>query len=153
MDERVSWRALSSGLAAGLLLLLGACSAQAEKPEPRPASDADRGQYLVERVGICADCHTPHLPTGAPDPARNLQGAPLGFAPAQPVPGWVSQAPPIAGMPAGWSEEQLRAFLETGQKPGGAMAAPPMPAYRFSPEDARAVSAYLKSLPAPEPAR
>jgi mono/diheme cytochrome c family protein len=130
-----------------LAIVAGACSVQAEKAPAQAASPLERGKYLTESVGTCYDCHSPRLPTGEPDKARWLQGAPLGFAPVQPVPGWVGAAPAIAGMPAGWSEEQLVTFLETGQKPGGALAGPPMPVFRFNHEDAEAVAAYLRTLP------
>lgn len=104
-----------------------------------------QGDYLVNGVAGCNDCHTPMGPTG-PIKGRELTGAQLGFAPTQPVPGWAPIAPPLAGLPAGYTEAQLATFMQTGVKPDGKMAGPPMPAFRLKPEDARAVAAYLKSL-------
>ena len=42
------------------------------------AADAQitRGQYLVERVGMCADCHTPHTEKGELDRNAWLRGHP-----------------------------------------------------------------------------
>ena len=34
----------------------------------------DRGHYLVNTVAACGRCHTPRLPGGIPDPARELAG-------------------------------------------------------------------------------
>jgi hypothetical protein len=37
-------------------------------------------------------------------------------------------------------------FLETGKRPDGSMPRPPMPPYRFSHEDAPAITAYLLAM-------
>jgi hypothetical protein len=57
---------------------------------------------------------------------------------------WANTAPEIAGLP-GWKDEQIVTFLMTG-KLDGKEPNPPMPGYRFSAVDARAVVAYLRSL-------
>jgi mono/diheme cytochrome c family protein len=132
---------------AGALALSVSCAATKEEVAEARPTPREHGQYLVDNVAGCADCHTPHLATGEPDKGRWLQGAPLGFAPTMPVPAWVPVAPPIAGLPAGYTEAQFVAFLETGITPAGKMASPPMPPYRFSHEDALAVAAYIKGLP------
>lgn len=115
----------------------------------RPASpDRDallaRGQYLVDQVGMCADCHSPRNEKGEFDRARWLLGAPLAFQPTVPMP-WSPAAPPIAGLPS-MTESQAVAFLQTGKRPDGSTPRPPMPEYRFNAADATAVAAYLKSL-------
>ncbi len=104
----------------------------------------ERGKYLVENVGLCADCHTPRLPTGEFDRTRWLLGAALPFQPTVPMP-WSPAAPPIAGLPS-MTEAQAVSFLQTATRPDGTMPRPPMPPFRFSPEDADAVVGYLKSL-------
>jgi mono/diheme cytochrome c family protein len=73
-------------------------------------------------------------------------GAPIDFAPLHPLPVWADRSPSLAGLPSGYSEAQLATFLETGRKPNGGFARPPMPAFRMSPADAHAVAAYLRSL-------
>lgn len=103
-----------------------------------------RGKYLVERVSMCGDCHTPRAAHGRPDRARFLDGATLGFISAHAA-GLVRCAPPIAGLRF-WTAEQSVKFLETGITPGGAYAKPPMPAYRLAHDDAVAVVKYLRSL-------
>lgn len=126
-------------------LVLVACSAAAT------ASAADRealqrGEYLVERVGMCSDCHSPRDQTGQFIRTDWLRGAPVGIVPLQPIPGWAEIAPPLAGLPANYTEASLAAFLETGQRADGSQARPPMPPYRFSRADAQAVAEYLKSI-------
>ncbi len=104
------------------------------------------GRYLVNKVGMCGDCHTPRNASGRPLAARELQGALIAFRPVHPMPGWAARAPAIAGLPKGWSPAQMIHFLETGLNPAGERARPPMPAFRFRPRDARAVTVYLESL-------
>jgi mono/diheme cytochrome c family protein len=104
-----------------------------------------RGSYLVERVGICADCHSPRNERGEFVKARWLEGSPLFFKPTIPIPVWADTAIPIAGLP-GWSDADAIKFFTTGIAPGGKPARPPMPAFRLTEKDAAAVVAYLKSL-------
>src|SRR5690349_23211943 len=70
-------------------------------------------KYLVTRVAGCTDCHSPHNERGQEIAGRELQGTPLDFQPTHPVPGWVSVAPPIAGL-EGWTGSQAVRFLTTG---------------------------------------
>ena len=104
----------------------------------------ERGRYLVDHVGLCADCHTPRGEKGELLSALWLQGAPIGFAPKFPMP-WAEAAPPIAGLPS-MNDEQALVVLTTGVRPDGSNPRPPMPPYRFSESDARAVIAYLRTL-------
>lgn len=92
---------------------------------------------------MCGDCHTPRDDKGMPLPGKELAGAPLGFKPLAPMP-WATTAPEIAGLP-GWKDAQIVTFLTTGKLDGRAPN-PPMPEYRLSASDARAVVAYLRTL-------
>jgi mono/diheme cytochrome c family protein len=103
------------------------------------------GKYIVQGVGMCADCHTPRGSDGQPIKGQELHGASL-QAMAHPPPGWTSKTPKIAGLPAGYTEAELTTFLETGRTRAGTSASPPMPPYRMNVTDARAVAAYLHSL-------
>jgi mono/diheme cytochrome c family protein len=104
------------------------------------------GKYIVERVGMCADCHTPRDSQGKPLPGQSLHGAPIEFTPQHTIPGWTSASPKIAGLPEGYTEAQLATFLETGHTRTGGLASPPMPPYRLDTHDAQSVAAYLKTL-------
>ena len=100
-------------LLGGLLCLTATCAAQAQ---------VLRGQYIVERVGMCGDCHTPRDEKGVPIAARKLQGAPLGMRPIHPMP-FADHAPAIAGLPPNWTTQQTAEFLQTGKRPDGILAA------------------------------
>lgn len=113
---------------------------------PPPDALVTRGRYLVEKVGMCADCHSPRNEKGGFIHERWLSGSPLGFAPTVPMP-WIPFAPPIAGLPT-MTDAQAISFLQDGKRPNGSTPLPPMPEFRFNAEDARAVTAYLKSLKA-----
>lgn len=131
------------GLAgAALLAGIAACTLAAVEREPDP----ERGRYLVERVAMCADCHSPRDEQGRFVTARWLQGAPLPFSPTVPMP-WAPVAKPIAGLP-GLGDAEALALLTTGALPDGRRPLPPMPEYRLSAADARDVIAYLRR-PAP----
>ncbi|MEZ5959249.1 MAG: hypothetical protein R3C30_02325 [Hyphomonadaceae bacterium] len=124
------------------LAMLGACSQQ----EPRALEGealVARGDYLVNSVVLCGDCHTPRGPTGESLAAQALQGADIGVGP----PGFANYAPALAGGPVNYTEEQFIAFLQTGVRPDGSHPRPPMPPYRLNEEDARAVAAYIATVP------
>ena len=120
--------------------------AAAASAEPaKPAADKHaRGKYLVERVGMCQDCHTPRTEEGAFDKEKWMLGSALAFKPIAPMP-WMAVAPPIAGLPT-LTHEQAVHFLMTGERPGKPHVTPPMPEYRFDQADAEAIAAYLRSL-------
>jgi mono/diheme cytochrome c family protein len=135
--------------AVALAALLGACVQQTSSSKPGAAQLVERGRYLVTSIGGCNDCHTPQTPHG-PDMAHSLQGAPLGFELVPALQGqvpWAAIAPPLAGGPAAYTDEQLAHFLQTGEKPDGSRARPPMPQFRMNEEDSRAVVAYIKTVP------
>jgi mono/diheme cytochrome c family protein len=111
------------------------------------AGDPERGRYLVERVAMCQDCHSPRDDKGQFVPGAWLMGSPLPFQPTVPMP-WQGAAPRLAGLPT-LSDVQAVHFLTTGELPGGRRPLPPMPEYRFSPADARDVVAWLRSPVAP----
>jgi len=129
----------------GVLLLTASVAAAQSKPAGNQARLIAHGKYLVTRVAICGDCHSPHNQQGQEIPGRELQGTVLDFQPMHPVPGWFAASPPIAGL-EGWTQAEAVKFLMTGVDRSSKHAGPPMPQYRFSRHDAEAVAAYLKSM-------
>lgn len=109
----------------------------------------DRGKYLVT-IMDCAGCHTPWTPQGMPDFAKALHGANYGFE----MPGLGVFVPPNltfdkTGL-GDWTDEQVIAAVTKGERPDGRILAPIMPYHSYSaltPEDAKALVAYLRSLP------
>jgi Cytochrome c len=131
----------------GAFLLTASMAAALGRPTANQAKLIEHGKYVVTRVAMCGDCHSPHNEKGEEIPGRELQGSAVFFKPLQPVPGWVNVAPPIAGL-EGWTRNQAIHYLVTGLDRSNKTAAPPMPTFRLSRHDAEAVVAYLKSLPA-----
>ena len=126
-----------------VLLLASLGAAGAETP-------AERGQYLVTLAG-CSDCHTPGGMLGTPDPKRLLGGSDVGFGdPASGV--WVGQnltPDPETGL-GKWTTDEIVAALAKGRRPDGRELSQMMPwpaLSHLTPEDARAIAAYLQSLP------
>ena len=114
--------------------------------EPQADKDAEwnRGAYLVRGLGHCDACHASRNSFGAVSHQLDLGG---GLIPMQ---NWY--APPIAG----WNAAQVAALLTSGASPH-AMAMGPMAEVVFrstqhlSPEDAKAIAAYVHSSPPPAP--
>jgi mono/diheme cytochrome c family protein len=110
----------------------------------------ERGKYLVT-LGGCNDCHTPGSFTGHPDMKRTLAGSEVGFA----IPGLGvfparNLTPDKETGLGNWTTEQIIAAFTTGKRPDGRLLAPVMPYMAFSkltPEDVKAIVAYLQSLP------
>ena len=121
-------------------------SAQANRDKSKNGGNSvARGKYIVEGVSVCSQCHTPRTSAGRLDRSKWLQGAPVGWKPADPSTDWPLQAPRIAGTPPG-SDAEMITLLTTGLWRNGKPLRPPMPQFRMSPEDAQAVVAYLRSL-------
>jgi mono/diheme cytochrome c family protein len=119
--------------------------------KPRPKADAaliKRGEYLVNEVGKCGECHTPRTPRGGLDMSKHLQGAEIWFTPKVKPKEWEGEAPDItaAGVTGKWGEAKMIKFLTTGKNDEGEAPDAPMPAYKLSKDDATAVTAYLMSL-------
>lgn len=125
-------------LAPAALLLCGASNVTYR-------ADVAHGRYLVKRVMLCADCHTPKI-HGRPDLKRRLQGATLPFVTR---PRDAKFAPSIAGLPVGWSKAQFVHFMETGVTPSGAHAPHAMSPFRLDVRDANSAAEYLISLGKP----
>lgn len=115
--------------------------------KPTASGDVARGKYLVEEVAKCAECHTPRDAQGRLDPQRWLQGAPIWIMPVHPTDHWADRAPALAGFP-GYSDADAVNILEKGVGPRGEVIRPPMHIYHLSHEDARAIVAYLRTVPA-----
>jgi len=114
----------------------------------RAETPVERGKYLVENAALCGECHTPKL-NGNPDASKSLKGSTLVFQPIGEIPSWHKTAPDISSTSRlfeRWGDDGFKKFLETGHNPRGGSADPPMPQYRFTPEDAAAIVQYLKTV-------
>jgi mono/diheme cytochrome c family protein len=122
-------------------------------PSPASADDAQvaRGRYLVTLAG-CSDCHTPGALLGSPEMERYLGGSDVGFA----IPGagiFIGQnlTPDTTTGIGTWSSDQIVTAIRTGKTPDGKDLSPVMPwpaLSHLTDEDAQAIAAFLKSVPA-----
>jgi Cytochrome c len=130
------------------IALLGLVAAgHARDDKTGPAIDVARGKYLVEEVAKCPECHTPRDASGNLDTHAWLQGAPIWIRPVRPIPNWADQVPALVGLPS-FTDVEMERVLEKGIGPQGESLRPPMHIYHMTPQDAKAIIAYLKSLPA-----
>lgn len=137
---------ITGAIAVSTLVITLALNAARSGPQSPEAARLERGRYLVYRSGMCIDCHSPRDEKGGFIESKHLTGAPLGFGPTVPMP-WMPAAPGIAGLPAGFTQEDTVHFLMTGERPNGRPPPlPPMPSYRFDRADAEAIAAYLASV-------
>lgn len=118
-----------------------------------------RGAYLVNGPLACGNCHTPRGEDGNLDMARELAGGfEINELPAFQV--FVPNiTPDVETGIGGWSDEEIIRAIREGVTPDGGLVGPPMPIFSYnlmSDDDAAAVVAYLRSIPAvssevPEP--
>ncbi len=106
----------------------------------------ERGRYLVHEAALCVQCHSPRDRRGELDTSRLLTGGAIPFkSPWTGARRWAFQAPNLRNA-LGYTEEEWVRFLGTGVRRSGDTPRPPMPPYRLSEQDARAIYEYLKSL-------
>jgi len=139
---------LLAPLMAGMAISTNSISAWNGSQRTPPAGNAqvERGRYLVEEVAKCPECHTPRNDRGELRQDAWLSGAPIWIQPVSPIRNWADRAPALAGFPS-FTEEQGERILEKGTGPEGEEIRPPMHIYHMNHTDAKAIIAYLKSLP------
>jgi mono/diheme cytochrome c family protein len=115
------------------------------QPDATKSADWNRGAYLVNGPGHCAECHSPRNALGGIVTAQRFAGGPNPEGE-----GWV---PNITQKSLGdYSDKDIAYLLETGQMPdgdsvGGAMTAVIRNTSQLAPEDRNAMAAYIKALP------
>jgi mono/diheme cytochrome c family protein len=113
--------------------------------DPTRSAQWNRGAYLVNSFGHCAECHSPRNLLGGIIAAQRFAGGPNPEGE-----GWV---PNITQKGLGdWSERDIAYFLQTGETPdndsaSGAMARVIKNTSQLPGEDRAAIADYLKSLP------
>ncbi|MBW7881310.1 MAG: cytochrome c [Caldilineaceae bacterium] len=119
----------------------------AAPPAESPTEPVVRGEYLVT-LANCGGCHTPRNEDGSPNTDMLLAGGPIPDEIAANI------TPDEATGIGRWSEEEIANLLITGIKPNGDETAGAMAQQvrrrfsRLTEEDALAIAAYLKSIPA-----
>jgi mono/diheme cytochrome c family protein len=115
------------------------------KPDPVKSATLNRGAYLVEGPGHCAECHSPRNLIGGIIAAQRFAGGPNPEGK-----GWIPNITP-KGINE-WSEKDIAYLLESGQTldgdaVGGSMAEVVRNTEQLATEDRTAIAAYVKSLP------
>jgi mono/diheme cytochrome c family protein len=125
------------------LAVVGAMSAAAGE------TLVERGDYLVNGILTCGNCHTPRGPGGVPVVERQLSGGPQTWdEPTYKVKGANITPDRETGIGA-WTDAGIKTALLAGVRPDGVALAPLMPFafYKvFVPRDVDAVVAYLRSV-------
>ena len=114
-------------------------------PDTARPAQWNRGAYLVNALGHCAECHSPRNFLGGIVAAQRFAGGPDPEGK-----GWV---PNITqkGL-SDWSEKDISYLLESGQTPdgdsvGGSMVAVVRNTSQLGEADRAAIATYVKSLP------
>ena len=114
-------------------------------------SPIERGDYLVNGLMTCGNCHTPRGPGGVYDLSRQLSGGPQTWDEESFKVKGANITPDLQTGIGKWSSADIRKLLVTGFRPDGTQIAPMMP-YGFykvlTTADVDALVAYLKSVPA-----
>ncbi len=121
-------------------------------PDPSRTAAWNRGAYLVNGPGHCAECHSPRNLLGGIIASERFAGGPSADGK-----GWVPNITP-AGLQhwskdnIAWSEKDIAGFLADGMNPagdyaGGGMAEVIRNTAQLSESDRAAIAAYIASLP------
>ena len=127
------------------------------RPDPGKSEEWNRGAYLVQGPGHCAECHSNRNALGAIVQATRFAGGPDPEGK-----GWVPNITQADDGLGKWSKAEIAELLKTGFTPsfdnvGGSMAAVVRNTAQLSDADRLAMAEYLKSLPVvqgpPRPAK
>ena len=131
--------------------LLGITAVLATTALAEAQTPVQRGDYLVNGLLTCGNCHTPRGPGGVFAMDKQLSGGPQEWdTPAFKVRGANISPDRETGI-GGWSEADVKRSIVEGIRPNGSQLAPIMPYgfYKiFTATDLDAVVAYIRSVPA-----
>jgi mono/diheme cytochrome c family protein len=116
----------------------------AQAPKASGEGDATRGEYLANRVAMCVQCHSPRDAHGNLIEGQHFRGGAIPVSSPYPNRQWAFLAPNISNLP-GFTDDQIIMLLTEGHAGDRPSPKPPMPPFRMSQEDAKAIIAYLRS--------
>lgn len=132
-----------------LLGLLAAASLSLGASGTLAAGSVERGDYLVNTIMGCGNCHTPIGAQGF-DTSKALSGRLVDDSPAMHA---VSANITPGGKVKDWTDEQFMKAIREGIRPDGSLIGPPMPFEVYggiSDDDLASIVAYLRTVPAVE---
>jgi mono/diheme cytochrome c family protein len=122
------------------------------EPDPAKSAQWNRGAYLVNGPGHCAECHSPRNALGAIVESERFAGGPTPDGKE-----WVPNITPTGlghwgSDKIAWKEKDIASFLDDGMNPagdyaGGAMADVIRNTSQLSAADRAAIANYVYSLP------
>jgi mono/diheme cytochrome c family protein len=119
------------------------------EPDRSRSAQWNRGAYLVNGPGHCAECHSPRNLLGGIIESERFAGGP-----APDDSGWVPNITPIGLKRSDevWSEKDIATFLGDGMMPSGDFAGSSMAEVirntsSLTADDRAAIAAYLVTLP------
>lgn len=132
-----------------LMTVAGAAILAVSQQAAKAETLVERGQYLAN-IMDCGGCHNTGAFTPEPNMKTPLSGSMIGFE----IPGMGIFYPPNLTPDAktglgSWSDDEIIAAFTKGERPDGRILAPAMPWMSYghiSPDDAKALVTYLKSL-------
>ncbi len=120
--------------------------------DPSQSAQWNRGAYLVNGPGHCAECHSPRNFLGAIVASERFAGGP-----SPDGKGWVPNITPVglqhwSKEDIAWSAKDIAGFLDDGMNPagdfaGGAMVETIRNTSKLDAADRAAIAAYIVSLP------
>jgi mono/diheme cytochrome c family protein len=115
------------------------------RPDPGQSAEWNRGAYLVNGPGHCAECHSPRNLLGGIIAGQRFAGGPNPEGE-----GWIPNI--TQHRLKDWSEKEIAYLLETGDTPdgdsvGGQMTAVVRNTSQLSAGERAAIATYVKSLP------
>jgi len=123
-----------------------------ETPTSAPSAETNRGAYLVNGPGHCAECHSPRNVLGAIIASERFAGGPTADGK-----GWVPNITPTGLQHWGeddtaWKARDIASYLRDGMNPagdfaGGAMAEVIRNTSLLGAADRAAIAGYIYSLP------
>jgi hypothetical protein len=148
--QRLGWIA-TAALCAGTWTSAGSGPGAWAQTQPtavaKPiAGDPVRGQYLVEHVAMCVECHSDRDSSGTIILTERFKGGPLPPGPVWAV-DWPMRAPRNAGLPGYTDDEARRLLMQGAISRNGQQLRPPMPRFRMTRQDADDVIAFMRTVP------
>jgi len=120
--------------------------------DPSKSEQWNRGDYLVNGPGHCAECHSPRNFLGAIIESERFAGGP-----SPDGKGWVPNITPVglqhwSADDIAWSQKDIASFLDDGMNPagdfaGGGMVEVIRNTAKLDAGDRAAIAAYIASLP------
>jgi mono/diheme cytochrome c family protein len=113
-----------------------------------PQAQVQRGEYLVEVLGACGNCHTPKNERGE-IPDKHLAGG-LEIRESYGVAVTPNITPDAETGLGRWTDAEVIRAIREGKRRDGRVLGPPMPFHlyrRLSDRDVEAIVAYLRTVP------